>query len=52
MTFLFIFRYSTRRARLTQRSTWVWSLLAPLLTSVAPVGHAQDLNWEGQTEPS
>ena len=49
MMFLFIFRYFTRQARLTQRASWVWSLLAILLTAVAPVGHAQNLNWEGQT---
>ena len=40
--------YPTRRSSLAQRS-WGWSLVAMLLTAVAVAGHAQNLNWEGQT---
>ena len=49
MTLLFVLRYITRHVRLTQPASWIWSLVAILLTSVALVGHAQNLNWEGQT---
>src|SRR5258708_28028485 len=42
-------RYFTRRTAFAQRARWGWSLLAAFIPLVAPVGHAQNLNWEGQT---
>ena len=49
MTLMRMFRYFTRRASLAQHLSWGWSLLVVFLASVAPAGHAQNLNWEGQT---
>src|SRR5271165_2036323 len=49
MTLFCRFRYFACHPQLTKRASWVWSLLAIFLTSVATVGHAQSLNWEGQT---
>ncbi len=50
MTSWHTYRYcSGRRESFAQRASWNWSLLAIFLISVATAGHAQNLNWEGQT---
>jgi Protein of unknown function (DUF3034) len=49
MTFLHRFRHFTHHASFARRASWGWSLLVIFLTVVAPTGHAQNLNWEGQT---
>jgi hypothetical protein len=49
MTFWHRFRHLTHHASIAQRASWGWSLFVIFLTVVAPTGHAQNLNWEGQT---
>ena len=49
MTLRRMLRYFTRCAQFAQHIGWGWCLLAVFLASVAPAGHGQDLNWEGQT---
>ncbi len=45
MSFCHIGRYMP----ITQDAGWSWIILAIFLSFVAPFGHTQDLNWEGQT---
>ena len=42
-------RYFSRHTAFAQRARRGWSLLAAFIALVAPAGHAQNLNWEGQT---
>jgi len=49
MTRMHMLRYFTRRASFAQHLSWAWTLPVVFLVSVAPAGHAQNLNWEGQT---
>jgi hypothetical protein len=49
MTSLRLLEHSARHASFAQRTSWRWSLLVVFLISVAAAGHAQNLNWEGQT---
>ena|SRR5208283_4582155 len=49
MTICWTLRFFNRQASFVRRASWDWSLLVIFLISTAPVGHAQSLNWEGQT---
>lgn len=49
MTFWHRFREFTHYASFVSRASWGCSLVVIFLTVVAPTGHAQNLNWEGQT---
>ena len=49
MTLIRMLRYLTRLVLFAQHVGWGSSLLALFLVSIAPAGHAQSLNWEGQT---
>ena len=49
MTFLPMLEHSAGHGSFAQRTSWYWSLLVVFLISVAAAGHAQNLNWEGQT---
>src|SRR5208283_1513300 len=49
MTICWTLRFFNRQASFVRRASWDWSLLVIFLISTAPVGHAQRLNWEGQT---
>ena len=49
MTSLRMLEHSARPASFAQRTSWCCSLLVAFLISVAAAGHAQSLNWEGQT---
>ena len=49
MTFWYMLRYFSRQVAFAQRASWGWSLFVIFLTLIAPAGHAQNLNWEGQT---
>ena len=49
MTLMRMLRHRTRRASFAQHAGWGSSLLVLFLALVAPAGHAQNLNWEGQT---
>ncbi len=42
-------RHFTHYRSFAQRTNWGWSLLVIFLTWIAPAGHGQNLNWEGQT---
>ena len=47
--FLRMLERPARPASVAKRTSWCCSLLAAFLISVAAAGHAQNLNWEGQT---
>jgi hypothetical protein len=49
MTSLRMLEHPARHASFAQRTSWCCSLLVVFLISVAAAGHAQNLNWEGQT---
>ena len=49
MTSLRMLEYPARPASFAQRTSWCCTLLVVFLISVTAAGHAQNLNWEGQT---
>ena len=49
MPSLRMLEHPARHASFAQRTSWCWSLLVVFLIWVAAAGHAQNLNWEGQT---
>ncbi len=49
MKSLRMLEHPARPASFAQRTSWCCSLLVAFLISVAAAGHAQNLNWEGQT---
>jgi len=49
MTSLRMLEHPARPASFAQRTSWCCSFMVAVPSSVAAAGHAQNLNWEGQT---